>query len=484
MLARAIVGWKNASVSTTRPGRAGIATARHGDPVEAARWLAPGCLAAAIVLSLALQLTNGFLLPSGIALVTLALALVVIAVAMPRRTSWLGHDRRLVQGLAVAGLLAHEYALLTALPGLSFQAGSDALHTFQIGAFGLAVLAALAVLLPLSRRRRSIVAALVVVHAALGAWVIQHSPDPAIDVHVFQRDAVEALLRGHNPYALTFPDIYGRSHYYGEGLSVNGRLQFGFPYFPLSLLAAVPGQVLGHDSRYSQLAAIELTAVLMAIARPGGLGPIAAALYLTTPRIFFVLEQSWTEPFVVLGAAAVVVAACRAPRATPWLFGAFVAIKQYLVFALPAAVLLVRRRDGAAGVVQLLARGAVVGVVITLPFVLWNPGAFVASVVTLQVHQPFRGDALSYLAWWAGLGHPAPSTAIPFVLASGAAALAAWRLPRSPAGFAAALALTFVVFFAFNKQAFANYYYFVLGTLFLTVAAWCPSPDGEATVQA
>ena len=46
----------------------------------------------------------------------------------------------------------------------------------------------------------------------------------------------------------------------------------------------------------------------------------------TTPRLFFVLEQSWTEPFVVLGAAAVVVAACRAPRLTPWLFGALVPV--------------------------------------------------------------------------------------------------------------------------------------------------------------
>lgn len=464
-------------MSTIAPARS---VGPSGDTDEARRWLAPGCLAAAILLGLALQLTNGFLLPSGLALVTGALVVLLGAVVAPRSPRWLARDRRLVQVLAVAGLLLQEHALITALPGVYTQAGVRALHTFQSGALGLAVVAALLVMLPRSRATWPLALVMIGVHAWLGTWVIQHSPSPSIDVHIFQRDGVEALLQGRNPYALTFPDIYSHSNYYGAGLSVDGQLQFGFPYFPLSLLAAVPGEVLAHDPRYSQLAAIELTALLLVLARPAGLGAIAAALHLTSPRIFFVLEQSWTEPFVVLGAAAVVVAACRAPRLTPWLFGAFVAIKQYLVFALPAAVLLVGRRDGMSGVMKLLTKAAVVGGAITLPFVLWDVTAFVKSVVTLQVYQPFRSDALSYLAWWVSLGHPAPSTAIPFGLASAAAAIAVWRLPRTAAGFAAALALTFLVFFAFNKQAFANYYAFALGMLFLAVAAWHPPATDDA----
>lgn len=435
---------------------------------------------AALLLGLALQLTNGFLLPSGLALVTGALAALVFAVAAPRSARWLAHDRRLVQWLAVAGLLVHEYLLVTAVPGVYTQAAPRALYTFQEGVLLLSLLAALLMLVSRPWATWPLLVGAIVVHVFLGAWVIQHSPAPPIDVHLFQRDGVEALLQGRNPYAMTFPDIYGESRFYGEGLSVDGQLQFGFPYFPLSLLAAMPGEMLAHDPRYSQLAAIELTALLMVLARPGGLGPIAAVLYLTTPRLFFVLEQSWTEPFVVLGAAAVVTAACRAPRLTPWLFGAFVAIKQYLVFALPAAVLLVRRRDGLPGLMRLLLQAAVVGTAITLPFVLWDPAAFVKSVVTLQMYQPFRADALSYLAWWASLGHPAPSTAIPFLLSGAAAAVAVWRSPRTGAGFAAAMALTFLVFFAFNKQAFANYYSFALGTLLLAVAAWRPPVlDGE-----
>ena len=55
------------------------------------------------------------------------------------------------------------------------------------------------------------------------------------------------FAQGVDPYAITFPDIYQGRAYYGSGLSVDGRLQFGFPYFPLSLLLSMPGQILFKD---------------------------------------------------------------------------------------------------------------------------------------------------------------------------------------------------------------------------------------------
>ena len=110
-------------------------------------------------------------------------------------------------------------------------------------------------------------------------------------------DAFAALRRGRNPYSLTTPNIYGDSLFYGPGLVVDGRLQVGFPYFPLGLLLVAPGQLLAGDYRYGELAAMNIAAILMAFAGPrrGGsaplAGPVAAALFLTTPRIFFVLDQ-------------------------------------------------------------------------------------------------------------------------------------------------------------------------------------------------
>jgi hypothetical protein len=59
-------------------------------------------------------------------------------------------------------------------------------------------------------------------------------------------------------------------------------------------------------------------------------------------------------------------------------------------------------------------------------------------------------------------------------------ALSLWRLPSTPAGFAAAVALNSFAFFAFNKQAFCNYYFFVIGALCVALAVWrAPTSPSE-----
>jgi hypothetical protein len=442
------------------------------EEIESSRWLAPAGVLAAIGVGLSLQISNGLLDYHALTCIALAFAVIVGAAVVPRPLRFVHLDARIVPLLACVGLVAQMGLLYTSAPGMYLRLEEGSLVPFY---WGLSALAAVggALVWGVPRWARPLhIGALVTAHFALGMWMIRYSPDPAIDVHMFHRYSIAALRSGVDPYAITFPDIYNVAHYYGPGLSLNGRLQFGFPYFPLSLLAVLPGQLIGRDPRYAQLVAIELAALLMAFARSEGFGPTAATLYLTTPRIFFVLEQSWTEPILVLGLAAVMFAACRHSRAVPWLFGAFIALKQYLVFALLAAPLLLPRPLDRRRLITLLTKAAIVGIAVTLPFFLWNPAAFWKSVVTLQFHQPFRTDALSVLSWWASQGHDQPSAAIAFVAAGLASSVALWRLPRTPAGFSAAIAITFFAFFIFNKQAFCNYYFFVIGALCVSVAAW------------
>ena len=111
-----------------------------------------------------------------------------------------------------------------------------------------------------------------------------------------------------------------------------------------------------------------------------------------------------------------------------------------------------------------------IGAAVSLPLALWNISAFTRDVVTLQIHQPFRLDALSYMAMGAQRSSPWP-TLFAFIAAVLAVGLSVLRAPRTPAGFAGAVTLTYFGFFAFNKQAFCNYYYFVLGALCCAVAA-------------
>ena len=458
----------------TAPVRATASTVTLA--TDDASWLAPVAALSLIAMGRGVQIANGTFHPDAIFWLAVTTALAVVATIARRPAGFARFDRFVVPIIALGGLGIHTAQLFSAPPGIYAHLDADATSLFTRAIAVLAVLGCLLVVGTPRRIMMLLVGALVLVHFEAGALIIRHAPRPHIDVDVFHHDAIAALLAGHNPYRITFRDIYGPSAYYGPGLSVNGRLLFGFPYPPLSLLLTVPGQFLGGDQRFAMLGAVELAAVLMAFARPKGFGPAAAALYLTTPRGFFVIEQSWTEPLIVLGLAVTVFAACRHSRLVPWLFGAFVALKQYLIFALPAGLLLVTPRPDFRRAVTFATKAAVVGLVTVVPFVAWGPRPFVTSVITLQFYQPFREDSLSFLAWWVRQGHPYPPTLVPFAAASIMALLATWRFPRTAAGFAGTVAVTFLAFFAFNKQAFCNYYFFTIGAFAVTLAAWRP-PD-------
>ena len=75
----------------------------------------------------------------------------------------------------------------------------------------------------------------------------------------------------------------------------------------------------------------------------------------------------------------------------------------------------------------------------------------------------------------------AVSVLVSVVLAVGVMGWAMLRFPRTPFAFAGAISLMFLVFFAFNKQAFCNYYFFVIGGMCCAVAASEPKifPPGR-----
>ncbi len=312
---------------------------------------------------------------------------------------------------------------------------------------------------------------LLAVHFALGVWVIRHA-HPGIDVFVFQHNALNALARGTNPYTITFPNIYHPdTSFYGPGLVADGKLQFGFPYPPSSLFFVLPARLLAGDLRYAYLASLTAAGAFLAYARPGRVAALAAAVMLFSPRAFFVLQMSWTEPLLVMLLAAALFAAVRAPRVLPIALGVLLASKQYLALMVPAVWLLVdegpRRLRRA---LALLAKAGAVVLVLTLPLALWAPRAFFRSVVALQFDQPFRSDALSYLALWARSVGGKPPSAVAFLAAAGAMVLSLRRFPATPAGCGAAVGVTSLAFFSFNKQAFCNYYFFAIGALCAAVS--------------
>jgi hypothetical protein len=123
---------------------------------------------------------------------------------------------------------------------------------------------------------------------------------------------------------------------------------------------------------------------------------------------------------------------------------------------------------------------AAAGAAVSLPLALWDWPAFWHDVVSLQTIQPFRPDALSYLAWVYKISAVQLPVALAFLAALLGVVAGLQRLPHTPAGFAGGVALVYILFIAFNKQAFCNYYYFVIGAMCCASAAaagWATAKD-------
>ena len=430
----------------------------------------------ACLLGYTLDISLGMYSLAALQVLTAAAAACIAAIAVPR----IGAVERLPAWLwisAVAlGVVVETALIVVRHPG------------FPMVRTGTMVVAALGLLqaFDLKRLRLPLLLLTAAVFAILlSATFLRYAREPAIDVFVFQQMSADAVLHGRNPYTIRYPSVYPPgTPFYGPGVvGADNRLDYGFPYFPLSLLLVVPAYAAGGDSRFAHAAAIALTAGLMAGARPGRWAGLTAILFLLTPPVFFIVEQSWTEPLLAFTFSLTMFAALRWRRALPFALGLLFATKQYTVLMAPLVWLLVDEPRTWRKLVTLLATAGAVALAITLPFFLWDPRAFYRAVVAFQFLQPFRLDALSYMVW---IHHNFPQLTIercaPFVSVVPATAFALWRCPRTPAGFAAAVTVVYLTFFAFNKQAFANYYYFVIAAAcWSAAAASLPRPTGGAS---
>jgi len=430
----------------------------------------------ACLLGYTLDISLGMYSLAALQVLTAAAAACIAAIAVPR----IGAVERLPAWLWISAV-ALGVVVETALIVVRHQ-GYPMVRT------GTMVVAALGLLqaFDLKRLRLPLLLLTAAVFAILlSATFLRYAREPAIDVFVFQQMSADAVLHGRNPYTIRYPSVYPPgTPFYGPGVvGADNRLDYGFPYFPLSLLLVVPAYAAGGDSRFAHAAAIALTAGLMAGARPGRWAGLTAILFLLTPPVFFIVEQSWTEPLMAFTFSLTMFAALRWRRALPFALGLLFATKQYTVLMAPLVWLLVDEPRTWRRFAALLATAGAVALAITLPFFLWDPRAFYRAVVAFQFLQPFRLDALSYMVW---IHHNFPQLTIerwaPFVSVVPATAFALWRCPRTPAGFAAAVTVVYLTFFAFNKQAFANYYYFVIAAAcWSAAAASLPRPTGGAS---
>ena len=423
----------------------------------AAAWLA---VAAALLISVGTASTD----PTPSTILALLALVVSATAALGFGTSVLGRlrERSVVTILTVGVVLEIMIGILApAVLDVRFMvlfAAAGAIALYALHASGL--------------RQRLALVAVVALHFGLMIWMFAAVPVVGQDMPLVHEEASAALLRGVNPYSITFENIYGYgTPFYPIELQDGDRLLFGFPYPPLSLLMSLPGFILAGDYRVAALAAISIAALLIGHMRTGPLAVGAALLLLLSPLTARVLHNGWTEPFVVVWLAVTVYLAVRRLATTAVALGLLIATKQYMPLLLPIAMGLLSDVRSRIGTGRMLTLTIGVAVATAVPFVVWGPADLVLSTVVTQLLQPFREDGATVPALLARLGLWVPPVWLGLAVAGAIFVVVMRKAARTPTGFALASAVVLMGLFLFTRNAFMNYYFAVMVALLCGVAA-------------
>jgi hypothetical protein len=307
-----------------------------------------------------------------------------------------------------------------------------------------------------------------------GVDTFKTSTKPWIDVWTVQQQGAEALLHGHNPYtAVAAADTTpGRS----------GPTPYVYP--PTQVLVGLFGSGFFHDVRYSMLLAVIVAGVgmrLLTAKNPRGLPPLVAdapSLFLFfTPKLFFILEQSWVDPVQL---AFITTAIClfvyERRLAAVIVFGFAASSKQTLFWLVPLVGFSLRFTIREWIIMGVAAAAPVV------PFAIWDFHALKYGNFDFLTHLPPRPDALTLGNWMNRRFQTTLTGILGFPFAAVVVAIGSLR-GRGPAALAVAVAFTYAIFFTFSKQAFANYYFFVAGLAALASAAHLAERTAPVVVE-
>jgi hypothetical protein len=328
-----------------------------------------------------------------------------------------------------------------------------------------------------TRRQWLILAALILMHSYLALSYNKHVPGNNIDTFTFQRDACKSLLQGIDPFGTTQASIFDTFHtklFYGPGMVVDGRVQVGFQYPPLTLLWVLPGYLLG-DVRYSYVLAVIISALFSFTICPSTRCLWIASVLLFSPLTFFVENRCWTEPLVLMALSATMYAAVKKRWWLPVALGLFLATKQYNFLALPFIGYFVHPFQWKA-YWKLTGFSLAIGAATVLPFAFWNFRGLWRDLVLFHLAQPFRQDSVSFAVLLPLLLKIGPLLLVAFIV------WATRARRRDAAMFAAAYGVALLLFVSTSKQAFANYY-FLIGQAFFLAVTTLPGVPVKSTVR-
>jgi hypothetical protein len=274
---------------------------------------------------------------------------------------------------------------------------------------------------------------------------------PLIDVWIILRDSAGGLLRGLNPYEMSFPDV------------PPGQTDNCFNYLPATFLLTAPAQWLFGDVRWLETGYLfGAVALLGWHTRRWPLALLVGVL----PGTLYVVQQSWTEPLLLLGLVAgyVLIERDRANWAILPIALAL-ATKQHLVVLVP--LLAFWPRFGWRRV--LITFGAAAAV--CLPWVIADPGRFRTCTADFYLLTPLQNRSVSLYQLIPGqLGT---------VLVVVVLVLAYWLVVRSRTGFLLGAGVVLAAFDLVNKQTFLNQWVLAAELVVAGLAVISTTPVGD-----
>lgn len=291
------------------------------------------------------------------------------------------------------------------------------------------------------------------------------SPNPLIDVFTSNTDAVGQLLQLKNPYTFQYTDIY------------NGRYDYrpGLVYWPGIFLWQLPSFILFKDVRALFIFA-EIMMLLAFLRLMKNLDVEKSLIWLICllwsffPVQNFVLEQSWIDPgLMALTAWFFVFMMEEKYYLSAVILGLMVSTKQYAVITAIIFIPHLLDKLKFKKFISFVFFSIISALALVLPFFLNNPQKFIEMTITVPSLQAFRSDSFSFIAvlWnnFNDINFSILTWLMPllFLILSFIFVLFKKNLKNCALG----LFYCYLGIFLFGKQAFCNYYFFLMIFLFI-----------------
>ena len=282
--------------------------------------------------------------------------------------------------------------------------------------------------------------AMVMIALLTRVFMVVSSPNPKIDVYDFLRQGAIAAVSGQNPYTLTYQKMYA-----------DMTPDFYF-YLPGTIYLTIPSVIIFNDPRYTFVfAEIAVALIVYKLVKKQRDKLIFPLLLLNNPMPLFIIEQSWTEPLILLGLTVFgwLILQKRTLLAAI-VFGIVMATKQHLFLLLPLAIRNIR----------LAVIACLVAAVLILPYLLWSPADFIHDTIGLQLGFAPRYDGLTFFSLLRrfGFGYHLWLMAVTIIPLAG---YVYFSRQINLSRFFILGAFLFLVIFYFNKWSYLNYYYLI-----------------------